>query len=169
MELLLIRHGEATAVGNDGVMSDHDRDLTEAGVGKIRRAARAIDRMEVRLNAIISSPYPRAEHTARIICDGLTHKPVLRCSESLAPGNSVTEALAELRQNGELRALAICGHEPTLSMLANRLLGNRNRPVLIFHTGSVAYLQLDLSPKSAAGTLHWFLDSRQLDMIGQAS
>ncbi len=167
MELLLIRHGEATAVGNDGVMCDQDRDLTVAGVQKIRAAAAAINKMGVRLNAMIASPYPRAEHTARIICEGLDHRPELRCCDALAPDNSDAGTMEVIRQNAELRALGVCGHEPTLSALANRLLGSRKRPVLIFHTGSVAYMQLDLSPRSAAATLHWFLDSTQLGMIAQ--
>lgn len=169
MELLLIRHGQADVVGSPGVETDEQRDLTATGVERTTRAAVALNRLDIRINAILASPCPRAMHTARILCDGLQHTPQLRASEHLRPGVDVPAMLNELKTHAELGALAVCGHEPNLSALADRLLGSRTRPSLIFHTGSIAFLQVDLDGKTPAATLHWFVDSRQLDLIAHAT
>jgi phosphohistidine phosphatase SixA len=74
----------------------------------------------------------------------------------------------ELRRNTEFTTIAMCGHEPDLSTTATRLLGGDHRPSLLFHTGSIAMLHVDLKADPPQSSLAWFLDSRQLDLIAQA-
>ncbi len=168
MKLLLIRHGESGAVGQNGVTTDEQRELTEVGVEKSRRAATALNRMDIRLEAILTSPYPRAVRTAQLLCEGLHHTPQLRERDSLRPCDAIDDAVREIEMSRELRTIAICGHEPTLSAVADHLLGSRQGPSLIFHTGSIAFMQLDVSRKRPEGVLFWFLDSHHLDLISQS-
>ncbi len=168
MELLLIRHAQAQPIGSSGIERDRDRDLTPDGVAVTERIADALNKFDVRIAAMLVSPFRRTMHTAGILCDRLHHPPQLRVSENLTPRSTIAAAVNEIRQNAELECIAMCGHEPTLSGLADRLLGSRYRPSLIFHTGAAAFLHVDINGKAPAATLHWFLDFRQLDLISRA-
>lgn len=165
MELLLLRHGEATPIGSDGIRTDRQRKLTTTGLEKIKRAAIALNKLDVRIDAVLASPYPRAMLTAKALCEGLDHNPRLRSRDSLAPDGDVQSVIQDIRANSEFRAIGLCSHEPTLSRLTDILLGGSERPSLVFHTGAVAFMQVDLKQDPPAATLHWFLDSRQLDLI----
>lgn len=168
MELLLIRHAEAARPAAPGADHDETRALTPLGVEKSRRAAAALNKLNVHVDALLVSPYLRAMQTAQIITDGLTHTPQLRSTEALRPGATADKLVKEIRRAAELGTVALCGHEPDLSKLATRLLGGDGSPSLLFHTGSIASLQLDLGAKPLAGSLRWFIDSAQLDLIAQA-
>jgi phosphohistidine phosphatase len=168
MELLLIRHGEATPVGQDGVRSDEGRDLTERGIDRTKNAALALRRIGLRLNAVLASPYPRAMHTAKLICEGLESRPQLRSCDGLRPDAAIKQMVDEIRLNSELKSIALVTHEPNLSCLSSSLLCGRQQPMLIFHTGAMAYMQIDVGHRKPAATLHWFLDCFQLDLIGRS-
>lgn len=171
MELLLLRHGEALRVGQQGIDSDEHRTLTQTGIDKTRRTAVTLNRLHVRLDALLCSPLERTLQTARLLCEGMEHRPQLRPCDALVPDpspNAVDRIIDLLRRNAELPAIGICGHEPNLSGLLERFIGGNRRPCVVFHTGSVAWAQLDLSCDPPEATLHWFMDSRQLDLIARA-
>lgn len=168
LELLIIRHGEATPVGSPGVSSDRERTLSSKGIAKTERAAAALNRLGIRLNAVLTSPYPRAQQTAEILCERLERSPQLRSCEALSCDTDMGSVMGELNRVAELKAVAVCGHEPDLSRLAAKLLADDERPRLVFHTGSMAYMHVELNGSSPSALLHWFLDSRQLDWISQA-
>jgi phosphohistidine phosphatase len=165
MELFIVRHGEATRIGTPGVECDRDRRLSPLGIEKTQRASDALNKMGVRINAILCSPYPRALRTAEILCDRLDHPPQLRSCDALACDGDVDTVLGELRRVSELKSVAVCGHEPDLSRLTTRLLGRNGQPCLIFHTGSIASVKVDFNGDQPTGLLHWFLNSHQLDFI----
>jgi phosphohistidine phosphatase len=71
MDIFLLRHGIAHALGEDGSKTDADRTLTDEGRSKVRAVARALRAMDVRFDAIASSPLPRAAETAEIIAESL--------------------------------------------------------------------------------------------------
>ncbi len=168
LELLIIRHGEATPVGSPGVGSDRERTLSATGVDKTKRAAAALNRLGIRLNAVLTSPYPRAHQTAEILCERLERAPQLRACDALSCDADMGRLMEELNRVAELKAVGVCGHEPDLSRLTARLLANDDRPRLVFHTGSMAYMHVELNGSTPSSLLHWFLDSRQLDWIAQA-
>ncbi len=169
MELLLIRHGEATRVGDDGATTDRQRVLSSLGIEKTRNAGIALSKLDLRINAVLSSPYPRAVQTSEVLRDNLTHTPQIRASELVAPNAAWSPIVKELQRNIELRTIAICGHEPDLSAFATNLLGGNRRPSLIFHTGSVAMFRIDVRTDPPEASLQWFLDSNQLDLIARAT
>lgn len=169
MNLLLIRHGEALSVGFPGIDSDEQRVLSPAGRDKTRLAANALNKIGIRINIMLASPYLRAMETAEIICEHLDKPPQLRSCEALSAGGNVKKVIDAIRQVADLGGLALCAHEPDLSMLATYLLGGKKEPCLIFHTGAVAHMQLDLNSKSPTASLHWFLNSHQLVQIARSS
>jgi len=169
MELLLIRHGEARRVGDDGITTDRQRVLSSLGIEKTRNAGIALSKLGLRINAVLSSPYPRTVQTSEILRDSLSYTPQIRASELVAPNAAWVPLVEELQRNIELRTIAVCGHEPDLSAFATKLLGGNRRASLIFHTGSVALFHVDVRNDPPEASLRWFLDSNQLDLIARAT
>ncbi|MCH7527231.1 MAG: phosphohistidine phosphatase SixA [Planctomycetes bacterium] len=168
MNLLLIRHAEALPVGSPGITSDEQRVLSPAGKSKTHQAAIALNKLGVRIQIMLASPYLRAMQTAEIFCENLDHSPQLRACDALGADFDVKVVVDAIRQVADLGSLALCGHEPDLSRLATYLMGGRGQPSLIFHTGAMAHMQLDLGTKPPTASLHWFLNSQQLERIAQS-
>ena len=71
MELYILRHGIAVERGTPGYRKDADRPLTPEGKEKVHQIAEAILGMELKFDLILSSPYARAEQTAKIVAGEL--------------------------------------------------------------------------------------------------
>lgn len=118
MELLLIRHGKAEGHGgNDG-----ERALVEKGWKQSRAVGEFLAANKLLPDVVLTSPLVRARETAEGVsqgCDG----PEVIVQPWLACGMRPEEALAELVAFQELGRVAIVGHEPDFSGLAESLLG----------------------------------------------
>ena len=105
-ELYLIRHGVAEERG-EAWPDDAKRPLTQEGMAKLRRAARALERLDVALDVIVTSPLVRTRQTADIIAGGL--ESLTRTSstaESLAPGGGFAAVMADLEKQAKRSRLA---------------------------------------------------------------
>ncbi len=163
MEIYLIRHGIAADASPDG--SDRLRELTAEGVAKLRGEAAGLDRLEVRLGLILSSPLVRARQTADVLARHLGTKPPVVVSSALAPSGSPADVAAELRKHQNVGPIALVGHEPGIGMLAARWLG---APAPIgFKRGGVCRIDFDASIRDGAGTLRWFATPKMLLLIGR--
>jgi probable phosphoglycerate mutase len=78
MKLILVRHAEAVAKGDNGVARDHDRPLTETGREQARRLGRALAGRT--FTRVLASPLARAAETARLagFGDGVTFDDALQ-------------------------------------------------------------------------------------------
>ena len=70
-ELFILRHGKAENPVAATGWSDRARRLTEEGVKRIEAMIPAMQRLDMVPDLIVSSPYPRAAETARIVQEGL--------------------------------------------------------------------------------------------------
>jgi hypothetical protein len=95
-ELYLIRHGIAEEQG-EAWPDDAKRPLTQEGAAKLRKAVRALARLGVSLDVILTSPLVRTRQTAEIVAAGFDPKPHLVTADSLAPGGSAAAVIADLR------------------------------------------------------------------------
>jgi phosphohistidine phosphatase len=111
MILHLIRHAQAEERGDE--KADARRALTARGHAQVEHLARALSRLDVHYDAIISSPLVRAKETARGL-QGLASR--LEESELLvvSPGQALLVALQSRAVAGS-EALGLVGHEPFLS------------------------------------------------------
>ena len=117
MELLIFRHGPAEPRGGD--RPDADRALTHDGRTKTRLAAQGLARIVDRPGVILTSPKRRARETACIL--GEFFDLPIETADALAQEDP--QPIEKLLKTREEDAVAIVGHEPTLSRLAERLLG----------------------------------------------
>ena len=158
-ELYLIRHGVAEARG-DAWPDDGKRPLTERGAARLRKAARALARLGVSIDVVLTSPLVRTRQTADIVAAAFDPRPAVINVAALAPGGTQASVLTELEKHMRRGRIAIVGHEPGIGELAGRLAGMRH--ALEFKKGAVCRIDVDTLPPRAAGTLRWFLTPKVL-------
>jgi phosphohistidine phosphatase len=127
--LYLLRHGIAVASGSPGY-EDDDRPLTNQGERRIRRIARGLVRLDVKLDRILTSPLPRAQRTAEIVADEFDAPDILECADELRAGKDAAAIKTWLETRSERRVM-IVGHDPSFTDLVGWLLLNKSTPPLV--------------------------------------
>src|SRR6516162_5646924 len=67
VDLYLIRHADALALGERGITDDADRPLSEKGEAQSKTVAKALHRCGVKLDHLFASPLVRAQQTADLM------------------------------------------------------------------------------------------------------
>src|SRR5207253_1547924 len=125
MDLYVIRHAEAVALGERGITRDEDRPLTELGERQAQALGAALVAMGGQLEVVLTSPLVRARQTA----DGVAKQwragslAVEEC-KALAPPVRPRK-LARALNGADKQALAVVGHEPSLSRWTAWLVGSK--------------------------------------------
>jgi phosphohistidine phosphatase len=161
-ELYLIRHAIAAERGEEWP-DDDKRPLTDDGISRMRKAARGLERLDVTMDVVYTSPLMRARQTAEIVASVFHTRPSIVTLESLAPGGAYAALMADLEKHGRKSRLALVGHEPGLGELAARLVGSRR--AIEFKKGAVCRIDLDEIPPNGPGQLRWFMTPRILRAI----
>ena len=155
MDLYLIRHAEAKALGENDVMNDEDRPLTEEGEAQTRRLGTGFHARGLRLDALLSSPLLRAKLTAEGI---LKHWPELapqvQVCDELAPNLKAKKLAKCLRALGASSA-GLVGHMPDLAEFLGWLIGSRKVRVDLAKAG-VAKVTCE-SVRKGEGILEWLV------------
>jgi phosphohistidine phosphatase len=126
-ELYILRHGIAVEPGTPGIPDD-ERPLTPKGLRRMHQVARGLQRLDLRLDRIVTSPLPRASATAEIVADELDASDLLETADVLRSGSDARAIRDWLRERTEDR-LMIVGHDPSLTDLVTLLvLGVTNGP-----------------------------------------
>lgn len=162
LELYLIRHGIAAERGED-FPDDSKRPLTNAGISRLRKEAKALDALGVAFDHIITSPLVRTKQTADIFAEVLKSKPSVSQSDALAPAGTSTAVVQELAKHMRKGRLALVGHEPNIGELAARLIGAR--VPFEFKKGAICRIDFEVLPPKGVGQLRWFVTSRMLREI----
>lgn len=117
MQLYLLRHADA----EPEAATDAARRLTEKGQEQAARVGRFCKTQRLDPDLILTSPYVRAEQTARAVAESTRAK--LAVTDWLASGMSPQTAFEEIKAFRQLPSLMLVGHEPDLSRLIAFLLG----------------------------------------------
>ncbi|HTH03833.1 MAG TPA: phosphohistidine phosphatase SixA [Vicinamibacterales bacterium] len=163
LELYLIRHGVAAERGED-FPDDSKRPLTNGGISRLRKEAKALDAIGVAIDHIITSPLVRTKQTADIFAESLKSKPSVSQSDALAPAGTSTAVVQELAKHMRKGRIALVGHEPNIGELAGRLIGARMP--LEFKKGAICRIDFEVFPPKGIGQLRWFVTPRMLREIG---
>ena len=162
LELYLIRHGVAAERGED-YPDDSKRPLTNAGISRLRKEAKALDELGVGFDHIISSPLVRTKQTADVFAETLKSKPSVSLSDALAPAGTSAAVVQELAKHMRKGRIAVVGHEPNIGELAARLIGARMP--MEFKKGAICRIDFEVFPPKGAGQLRWFVTPRMLREI----
>jgi phosphohistidine phosphatase len=157
MKLILVRHAEAVAKGDNGVAKDHDRPLTETGREQARKLATAFLAHGVTPGAVVTSPLVRAVETAEPLLPllpGSEKEPVL--CDYLAMGELRPKKLARLVADLGVETVILVGHNPDLSAYAGWLLG-ADETAIELEKGAAALIEFDGEVEKGAGRLGWLV------------
>ncbi len=161
-ELYVIRHAVAEERG-DAWPDDTKRPLSEDGIARMRKAARGLSRIGLALDVVLTSSLVRAKQTAELVAAALNPKPPISVVDSLAPGGTYLEIVADLEKHARRKRIALVGHEPGIGEFAARLIGSRHS--IEFRKGAVCRIDLDAIPPSSPGDLRWLLTPKILRSI----
>jgi phosphohistidine phosphatase len=168
MNLYLIRHAIAAEAGTPGYEQDSQRPLTDKGRKKMRKIARGLNTLGLKLNLIITSPYLRARETAEILAVEfrLIDDKIIE-SAALTPGGDLAQLVEAINAHySHLENIALVGHEPALSELTSILLTGLPEMALTFKKGGVCALTVDQFHYGQCAALEWLLTPAQLAQIG---
>ena len=167
MNIHLLRHGIAAAIGRENNFRDEQRALTPEGIAKMRQAAQGLKRLQVSFDVIASSPLIRARQTAEIVAEALKFCQPLDEWDELVPEGAVDAVLRRLHDFRECRSVLLVGHQPSIGCIASYLVFGDARVSLPFKKGAVFCVQAS-DPPPWAGELLWMLPSRMLRQIAES-
>ena len=166
MLVLLVRHAKAEQRTLLGLGLKRDaRRLTGAGRTRMRRVAKALNKLVPTLDVLAASPLVRARETAEIIAGRYDDISVLDLV-ALSPGGSEQELLDWLREQHGDASVALVGHEPDLGLFASWLLSGRKLPFSPLRKGGACLIRFAETPAPGGGVLEWWLPPRLLDRLG---
>ena len=121
-ELFIIRHAKSS--WEDASLADYDRPLNKRGLHDAPMMAQVLKEKRFELNLIISSTANRAKSTAQFIAHGigLVHDQVEYKSEIYGASFRTMMNIINL-VNDRYNRIALVGHNPTFTYLAERLGG----------------------------------------------
>ena len=134
MKLWIMRHGEAEPRAN----SDAERRLTAHGRDQVLLGAAHL--LAQPLQAIIVSPYVRAQQTAALVREVLGFAEQVRTVPWLTPDSDVQQVIGELDRLA-LEHVLLVSHQPLAGALAGMLVHGHMQQPLAMHTASLAELQ----------------------------
>ena len=122
MHIYLIRHGIAVDRDDPSCPPDTQRPLTPKGMKRSHAAALGLRALEVKPDAVLTSPWLRAVQTAEIFCEAIDYPPkkMIR-TDALKGTSSPSELLREL-QSLKAKVVLCFGHEPQLHQVIGHVL-----------------------------------------------
>jgi phosphohistidine phosphatase len=156
MQLYIVRHGIAIDREDPKCPPEAERYLTEEGIEKTKKVAKAIAILGIHADLIISSPYVRAMQTAAIFAAALDYpKQKIRRTDGLLPGAEPTAILRELAREKNASSVFCFGHAPHVDGLLAAAVGAQHH-ITSMRKAGVALVELKrLSPPN--GQLVWLV------------
>lgn len=157
MEIYLFRHGIAEE-GKPG-RPDSSRELTDEGRRRTADVVRLARKAGVQPTMILSSPYARAQQTAKVAAEELGYEGHILQTEALVPHSSPESVWKEIGDHADEAAVLLASHEPLLSHTVAYLL---NSPALRVEMKKSAMVRIDMESLRAAphGILRWMIVPR---------
>jgi phosphohistidine phosphatase len=155
MDLYLIRHADALALGERGNTQDSERPLSDKGYAQSKLLGAWMHRKGITLDQVFTSPLLRAHQTAEGIVGAMSSAPPLQPCPELAPGEKPKRLAKILRQWGGEKA-ALVGHMPDLPTFAAWLIGSKRAQIDLAKAG-IAYLKVPDEPCKGGGVLVWLV------------
>jgi phosphohistidine phosphatase len=156
MRLLIVRHAIAMPHGTPGIAED-ERPLTEDGIRKMEEAARGLRTLDCIPEIILSSPLPRARHTAEILLEALGKQIPLQLTRTLAPSGSRQEVYREMRRHQKIGSLMLVGHQPSLGEIAGEIVWGSPEHYVELKKGGACAIAVEVLTPTPRGTMLWLV------------
>jgi phosphohistidine phosphatase len=156
MDLYLIRHADALALGERGITDDAARPLSEKGEHQSQQVGDTLRKQGITLDKLVTSPLVRARQTTDLILkhwDGAP--PEVHVCEDLAPDAKARKLARFLRKLGG-QHIALVGHLPHIAHWACWLLGAKKAHIEMAKAG-IALITCGDGPRKGTGALQWLV------------
>jgi phosphohistidine phosphatase len=155
MDLYIIRHAEAVALGDNGIRTDTERPLTALGRAQAKALAVALQEHDVQLDKLYTSPLVRARETAAGIVENWNGTaPAVDTCDVLAPGGKAKK-LASFLRDADAHAIGLVGHQPDLAEHLAWLIGSKKANINLEKAG-IAALRCG-EPRKGGAMLLWLV------------
>ena len=162
MEIYLVRHGAAYEKGEDP-----ERHLNKDGMDQCHLTGRALKKLDIQFDLIVSSPKARARQTAEIIAEEVGYsREDIKITEALVPTALPKETISYLNDFADAKRVLLAGHLPLLGYLASELLINTSEISFYFEPGADCHIYTE-QPHTFAGRFRWFLTPEHLRLLAQ--
>ena len=166
MDIYLLRHASAGEPKLNPAKDD-ERKLDKEGVEQSHSVGRALSALNVTLDAVISSPLPRASQTAKIVAEEIGHKGKVLCDAALRPGAAYADFRELLHRHSGEGAIMVVGHNPSMTEFLNKMLMEESAPDAIeLKKAAIAKVEKD-GRKQAI--LKWCMPPKLMRAIQQGS
>jgi phosphohistidine phosphatase len=167
MEIILIRHAKAEARDPNSWPDDDQRPLTAEGRAEQRATARAMKKMGVKFDFLLTSPLIRARETADLVAKGYRWTEAPQVVEELGHGYAVGAIVKLLAKFPPDAAVAMVGHEPDLSDLTGALTTRDGRLGIAVKKSGVVGIEFDGPAEAGKGTLLYHLKPGHLRKLAE--
>ncbi len=172
MDLYLLRHGDAGKImslsggGNSG-----DVPLTILGIDDVAIIARSVKDLNLKFNAIVTSPLKRAVQTAKIIAKVLAMEKRLSIWNELVPEGNRSKLYNKLNQYTRESTILMIGHQLYLTNIMCDMIFQKNRvnqvgQINLKKAGLAKIRVISLTP-NISGELRWLLTPRILKSLAK--
>lgn len=127
-KIVFLRHGHALSSIEANVDYDSRRPLSSQGMEEVKISAKKLARLNIHFDIILTSPYERAENTAKIIFEAL--KVTILADENLSSGvpeSRIWQFIVE--KLNKYNNIIVVGHQPCLGTIAGKLLSGAGIPL----------------------------------------
>jgi phosphohistidine phosphatase len=160
MEIYLMQHGPALPKEQDP-----EEGLSPEGEARIHASGKALKKMGIGFDVILSSPKKRSRQTAAIVAEEVGFPPerIMETEKvkAMTPPEETIEALSEYAGN---KRILIAGHLPSVAEVASFLLTEGSKATIDFERGGCCRIDAGELP-THSGHLRWYLTPEQLKLI----
>lgn len=161
MEVFILRHAEA-GKRIDARSRDAERSLTAEGREELESVAKALSKLKVRPDRIISSPLKRSTETASLVAKALKHRGKPEAWDELRPEGSIQGLLKRLSGLGPESRVLCVGHAPYLSQMIDEVLGHHGKSRIVLRKSGLARVSIRSFSPTVEGELRWLLTPKLL-------
>ncbi len=160
MEIYLMQHGPALPKEQDP-----DEGLSPAGEARIHASGKALKKMGVTFDVILSSPKKRSRQTAAIVAEEVGFPPEkIMDNEKVKAMTPHEETIKTLTEHAGKERILIAGHLPSVAEVASFLLTEGSKAAVEFEMGGCCRIDVEDLP-THSGHLRWYITPEQLKLI----
>ena len=157
MKIYFLRHGIATERG-EWKGDDAERPLTDEGKAKTKEIADTLAKLDLGLEAILTSPLTRAKQTAEIVAKKLNLESKMVEDKRLSPGFDADKLRDILLEHPYGDSVMVVGHQPDFSETIGELIGGGR---VAIKKGGLALVDLP-NTHSKHGELVWLMTPKMM-------
>ena len=165
MDVILIRHAEAGERDAAQWPDDALRPITPDGRRKHLAVSRAMRKLGIEFDFLVTSPLVRARETAEIVAEAWDWDEDPLMDDALGPECSATGVVRLLARFPPDKTVALVGHEPSFSAVAAALIGGSGDARITLKKSGAIGISFDGAAALGRGALSWLWKPGQLKRV----